>query len=159
MLERAKEIPNISLKTPYVPEEFVAGDDGEIAKVRLRHAETGEVEDLEVGGAFVAIGHTPFGARSRPGRDRRAGLRAHPGRLHPHQPRPASPRSATWWTTLPAVTAAGTGCMGALDAEWYLRDTPPSPEAHWAGRSGEEAMGLTGICDIGRVALTFRCRV
>jgi hypothetical protein len=26
--------------------------------------------------------------------------------------------------------------MGALDAEWYLRDTPPSPEAHWAP-SGE----------------------
>ena len=35
-----------------------------------------------------------------------------------------------------AVTAAGTGCMGALDAEWYLRDTPPSPEAHWQ-RGGE----------------------
>ena len=35
-----------------------------------------------------------------------------------------------------AVTAAGTGCMGALDAEWYLRDTPPSPEAHWL-RGGE----------------------
>ena len=33
-----------------------------------------------------------------------------------------------------AVTAAGTGCMGALDAEWYLRDTPPSPEAHWHAR-------------------------
>jgi thioredoxin reductase (NADPH) len=31
-----------------------------------------------------------------------------------------------------AVTAAGTGCQAALDAEWYLRDTPPSPEAHWA---------------------------
>ena len=30
-----------------------------------------------------------------------------------------------------AVTAAGSGCKGALDAEWYLRDTPPSPEAHW----------------------------
>ncbi len=36
-----------------------------------------------------------------------------------------------------AVTAAGTGCMGALDAEWYLRDTPPSPEAHWAGKAGQ----------------------
>jgi thioredoxin reductase (NADPH) len=30
-----------------------------------------------------------------------------------------------------AVTAAGTGCQAALDAEWYLRDTPPSAEAHW----------------------------
>jgi thioredoxin reductase (NADPH) len=36
-----------------------------------------------------------------------------------------------------AVTAAGTGTMGALDAEWYLRDTPPSPEAHWYGHAGE----------------------
>ena len=36
-----------------------------------------------------------------------------------------------------AVTAAGTGCMGALDAEWYLRDVPPSPEAHWSGMAGE----------------------
>ena len=40
-----------------------------------------------------------------------------------------------------AVTAAGTGCMGALDAEWYLRDTPPSPEAHWAGKAGEALEG------------------
>ncbi len=39
-----------------------------------------------------------------------------------------------------AVTAAGTGCMGALDAEWYLRDTPPSPEAHWA--SGGEPVEI-----------------
>jgi thioredoxin reductase (NADPH) len=31
-----------------------------------------------------------------------------------------------------AVTAAGSGCEAALDAEWYLRDTPTSPEAHWA---------------------------
>src|SRR3954468_22454668 len=59
MLDRAKEQPNISLKTPFVPEEFVAGDDGKLASIRLRNAETGAEESLEVGGAFVAIGHTP----------------------------------------------------------------------------------------------------
>ena len=36
-----------------------------------------------------------------------------------------------------AVTAAGTGTKGALDAEWYLRDTPgPDPEAHWGTQTG-----------------------
>ena len=48
-----------------------------------------------------------------------------------------------------AVTAAGTGCMGALDAEWYLRDTPPSPEAHWAGRAGEAQEGEPAKAEAG----------
>ncbi len=139
MLERAKAVPNISLKTPYVPEEFVAGDDGKLARVRLRHAETGEVEEMEVGGAFVAIGHTPRSelvrdqvdtddhgyvlTRERSTRTNLAGVFA-VGDLVDH-------------TYRQAVTAAGTGSMGALDAEWYLRDLPPSPEAHWFGKAGE----------------------
>src|SRR6185369_15696604 len=32
MLDRAKEKPNISVKTPFIPEEFVAGEDGKLAK-------------------------------------------------------------------------------------------------------------------------------
>src|SRR3954468_7128939 len=59
MFERAKEQGNISFKTPYAPEEFVAGEDGKLAKVRLRNAETGEEEQIEADGAFVAIGHIP----------------------------------------------------------------------------------------------------
>jgi hypothetical protein len=31
--------------------------------------------------------------------------------------------------------------MGALDAEWYLRDMPPSPEAHWYGQAGAAEAG------------------
>jgi thioredoxin reductase (NADPH) len=139
MLDRARERDNISLKTPYVPEEFIAGDGGKIAKVRLRNAETGDIEEMEVGGAFVAIGHTPRSelvhdqvevddggyvvTRDGSTRTNLAGVFA-VGDLVDH-------------TYRQAVTAAGTGCMGALDAEWYLRDTPPSPEADWAGGAGQ----------------------
>jgi thioredoxin reductase (NADPH) len=138
MLDRARKEPNITFKTPYVPEEFVAGDDGKLAKVRLRNVETEDVEDLEVGGAFVAIGHTP---RSELVADQ---LETDEGGYVITQP--GSTRTALGGvfavgdlvdhTYRQAVTAAGTGCMGALDAEWYLRDTPPSPEAHWQ-RGGE----------------------
>ncbi len=139
MVERAREQDNISFKTPYVPEEFFAGDDGRLARVRLRHATTGEAEELEVGGAFVAIGHTPRSelvgdqveideggyvlTRDGSTRTNLGGVFA-VGDLVDH-------------TYRQAVTAAGTGCMGALDAEWYLRDLPPSPEAHWAGKAGQ----------------------
>src|SRR5687768_9311589 len=59
MLDRARERQNIDFKTPYVPEEFIAGDDGKLRAVRLSHVDSGETEELEVGGAFVAIGHIP----------------------------------------------------------------------------------------------------
>jgi len=138
MLDRAKQQPNIHLKTPYVPEEFLAGDDDKIRAIRLRNADTGDTEELEVGGAFVAIGHIPRSelvevqvdtddegyvlTEGKSTRTNLAGVFA-VGDLVDR-------------TYRQAVTAAGTGCMGALDAEWYLRDTPPSPEAHWQ-RGGE----------------------
>ncbi len=139
MEERAAQQGNIEFKTPFVVEEFVAGDDGKLATARLRNTETDEVEDIPVGGAFVAIGHTPrselvegqvdtdedgYVKVDEPStRTKLAGVFA-VGDLVDH-------------TYRQAVTAAGSGTKGALDAEWYLRDTPPSPEAHWAGRAGE----------------------
>src|SRR3954449_2346247 len=139
MEERARDRDNITFKTPYVPEEFLAGDDGKLAKIRIRRAGTGDTEELEVGGAFVAIGHTPRSelvagqvdtddagyviTEGKTTRTNLAGVFA-VGDLVDHIYRQA-------------VTAAGTGTMGALDAEWYLRDVPPSPEAHWSGIAGE----------------------
>jgi thioredoxin reductase (NADPH) len=138
MLDRAREQDNISFKTPYVPEEFLAGDDGKLRAVRLRQADTGDTEELEIGGAFIAIGHIPRSelvegqvdtddegyvlTEGKSTRTKLGGVFA-VGDLVDR-------------TYRQAVTAAGTGCMGALDAEWYLRDTPPSPEAHW--RAGGE---------------------
>jgi thioredoxin reductase (NADPH) len=138
MRDRAGEQPNIEFKTPFVPEEFLAGEDGKLRAIRLRNAETSETEELEVGGAFIAIGHLPRSelvagqvetdeegyvlTEDKSTRTKLAGVFA-VGDLVDR-------------TYRQAVTAAGTGCMGALDAEWYLRDTPPSPEAHWM-RGGE----------------------
>jgi thioredoxin reductase (NADPH) len=138
MLERAKAVPNISLKTPYVPEEFVAGDDGKLAKVRLRHAETGEHEDVEAGGAFVAIGHTPRSelVSDQIATDEHGYVLTREGSTRTDLAGVFAVGDLVDHTYRQAVTAAGTGCMGALDAEWYLRDIPPSPEAHWYGKAG-----------------------
>jgi thioredoxin reductase (NADPH) len=130
MQDRARAIDNIEFKTPYVPEEFVAGDDGALDHIRVRHAETGETEELKVGGAFVAIGHIP-------------GSELVAGQVDLHDNgyvKVAEPSTRTNlagvfaigdlvdFTYRQAVTAAGSGTRGALDAEWYLRDTPPTDE-------------------------------
>jgi thioredoxin reductase (NADPH) len=138
MLERAQETPNISFKTPYVPEEFVAGDDGKLASIRLRNAESGEEESLEVGGAFVAIGHTPRSelVSDQVSTDENGYVVTEAGSTRTKLGGVFAVGDLVDHTYRQAVTAAGTGCMGALDAEWYLRDTAPSPEAHWQ-RGGE----------------------
>jgi thioredoxin reductase (NADPH) len=134
MLERARERDNIEFLTPYVPKEFVAGDDGKIAKLRVAHAETGEEKELEVGGAFIAIGHRP---RSELVEDQ-VGVNEN-GYVEVSEPSTKTKLDGVFavgdlvdHVYRQAVTAAGSGCKGALDAEWYLRDSPPDPEAHWA---------------------------
>jgi thioredoxin reductase (NADPH) len=127
MVERAREHENISFKTPYVPEEFVAGDDGKIAVVRLRHATTGEVEEVEAGGAFVAIGHTPRSelVRDQVSVDEAGYVLTRDGSTRTNLAGVFAVGDLVDHTYRQAVTAAGTGCMGALDAEWYLRDALP----------------------------------
>jgi thioredoxin reductase (NADPH) len=126
MLERARGIENIEWMTPYVPEEFVASDKNALGHARLRHAETGETVDVPVEGVFIAIGHEPQSqlvagqvdvddegyviTEGRSTRTKRPGAFA-AGDVVDH-------------TYRQAVTAAGSGTQAALDAEWYLRDTP-----------------------------------
>jgi thioredoxin reductase (NADPH) len=151
MLERARERDNIRFKTPFVTEEFVSGGDGKLARVRLRNAETGETEEIEVGGAFVAIGHTPRSelVRDQVETDDGGYVITRDGSTRTNLAGVFAVGDLVDHTYRQAVTAAGTGCMGALDAEWYLRDTPPSPEAHWVstretGEPGTAAVGAGG---------------
>ena len=130
MQDRAKEQANISFKTPYVPEEFIAGDSGALERVRLRNAETDEVEEVEVGVAFVAIGHIPGSALVEGQVDLHDN-----GYVKVAEPSTKTNLAGVFaigdlvdFTYRQAITAAGSGCRGALDAEWYLRDTPPTDE-------------------------------
>jgi thioredoxin reductase (NADPH) len=148
MLERAKAMDNIEFKTPYAPEAFLDGDGPFKRIARLKSLETGAVEDVEIGGAFIAIGHEPQseivdgviavddeGYVEVDGRSTRTNMPGvfAAGDLVDH-------------TYRQAITAAGSGCQAALDAEWYLRDTPqiPTPpslaegdlaEAQWAPKA------------------------
>jgi thioredoxin reductase (NADPH) len=140
MFERAKERDNIGLKTPFVAEEFVGGDGGRLDHVRLRNVESGETEDVEVEGAFVAIGHIPKSeiVEGQVDTDENGYILTEGDSTRTNLAGVFAVGDVVDHTYRQAVTAAGSGCKGALDAEWYLRDTPPSPEAHWA-HGGEPA--------------------
>jgi thioredoxin reductase (NADPH) len=133
MRSRAEERPNISFKTPFVPEEFIRGDDGKLDRVRLRNADSGETEEIPAEGAFVAIGHIPRSevVEGQVETDENGYIVTQAGSTQTNLAGVFAVGDVVDHTYRQAVTAAGTGCMGALDAEWYLRDTPPSPEAHW----------------------------
>ena len=134
MLDRARDTDNIELVTPYVIERFEAGDgDGSLGRAVLANTEGGEDRVVEVDGAFIAVGHRPNSelvegqvdvdqngyvmVDGRSSRTKLAGVFAAGDLIDP--------------VYRQAVTAAGSGCAAALDAEAYLRDTPLDAEAHW----------------------------
>jgi thioredoxin reductase (NADPH) len=145
MLERTQEKENIDFKTPFIPEEFVAGEGGKLEKIQLRNAETGEQEELEATGAFVAIGHIPRSevVKGQVDTDEDGYIRVEPGSTRTNLAGVFAVGDVVDRTYRQAVTAAGTGCMGALDAERFLRDSPPPVEAHWFP-GGEPAEIATG---------------
>ncbi len=82
MLERARAIPNIEWLTPYAVGEFLPGDDGSLGRAVLAHTDGGPDREIEITGAFIAIGHEPQSQLVAGQLDaRRERLRAHPGPL------------------------------------------------------------------------------
>jgi thioredoxin reductase (NADPH) len=128
MLDRTRATANIDVRTPFTPEEFIAGDDGKLAAVRMRNLEDDTTEDVAVGGAFVAIGHIPRSelVRDQVETDAEGYVVTHGGSTRTAKAGVFAVGDLVDHTYRQAVTAAGSGCMGALDAERYLRDTPPA---------------------------------
>jgi thioredoxin reductase (NADPH) len=133
MRDRALAVDNIDTLTPYAPLEFVAGEDGKLATVRMRQSETGEESEIEATGAFVAIGHVPRSevVKGQVDTDEDGYIKVDAGSTRTNLEGVFAVGDVVDHTYRQAVTAAGTGCMGALDAERYLRDSAPPVEAHW----------------------------
>jgi thioredoxin reductase (NADPH) len=133
MLERARQTENIEFLTPYVVEEFVSGDDGVLGHARLRHVETGETRDLPISGCFIAVGHEPQSGivEGIVETDENGYVVTEGKSTRTKVPGMFAAGDVVDHTYRQAVTAAGSGCQAALDAEWYLRDTPgvPTPES------------------------------
>jgi thioredoxin reductase (NADPH) len=133
MLERARANENIEFLTPYVVEEFLPGDNGALDRARLLNTETGETRELPMSGAFIAIGHMPQAeiVRGIVETDENGYVITDGRSTRTNVPGAFASGDLVDHTYRQAVTAAGSGCMAALDAEWYLRDNPavPTPAA------------------------------
>jgi thioredoxin reductase (NADPH) len=123
MLDRARTNEKVEFVTPAVVEEILPHVNGHVGSVRLRNPETNATKELELDGVFVAIGHDPNTAvfRGKLEMDSNGYLISLNGSK----------------TTIPgvfvagdvqdhryrqAVTAAGSGCMAAMDAEKFLEE-------------------------------------
>jgi thioredoxin reductase (NADPH) len=133
MLDRARNSENIELLTPYVVQSFQPGDNGSLAKAVLEDTSDGSTRELEIDGAFVAIGHQPNShlVEGQVKTDENGYVEVEARSTLTGVPGVFAAGDLTDHTYRQAVTAAGSGCMAALDAEVYLRDTPIDPEAHW----------------------------
>jgi thioredoxin reductase (NADPH) len=103
-------------------EGFVAGDNGTLHHIELVDTVTGEKSTLEVDGAFVAIGHAPSTElfKDKLELDDSGYLVVEPGTPKTAIPGVFACGDVMDHTYRQAVTAAGTGCMAALDAERFL---------------------------------------
>jgi thioredoxin reductase (NADPH) len=140
MLDRASNHDKIEFVTPAVVEEVLAGDDGKMRAVLIRDLDTGETRAIEASGLFVAIGHDPTTALflDQLDHDEAGYLVTKPGSTQTNVPGVFAAGDVQDHTYRQAVTAAGSGCMAALDAERWLAAleghegtalTAPRPEA------------------------------
>jgi thioredoxin reductase (NADPH) len=141
MLERAREQANIELLTPYTVKELVAGENGALGHALLIHAETGEEREVPISGAFIAVGHEPQSGlvRGLLDVDENGYVVTEGKSTRTKLPGVFAAGDLVDHTYRQAITAAGSGCQAALDAEWYLRDTPgvPVPEGMPIGDPAE----------------------
>jgi len=128
MLERAMAHPKIELRTNTVVEEVLGVDEKEVKGLRLRDVKSGERGELAVSGLFLGIGHEPntkmFAGQIDLDEDGYIGtvnnvFTTRNGAIVPGVYACGDVQDRRYRQ---AITAAGSGCMAALEAEKYLEE-------------------------------------
>ena len=117
--------PKISVVWDHAVHEILAAGIPEtVSGVRLQHVKTGAARDVAVDGVFIAIGHTPntviFAGQVE--MDAEGYIQSVPGSTRTTVPGVFAAGDVQDKIFRQAVTAAGTGCMAALEAEKFLAE-------------------------------------
>ena len=127
MQERAMKNPKFALTLDTVVEDVLDPSQGKVTAVRLRNLKTGARWETPVDGFFVAIGHEPNTAifRGQIALHDNNYVKVEPGTTKTSVPGVFAAGDVQDFTYRQAVTAAGSGCMAALEAERYLEANVP----------------------------------
>lgn len=121
MLERAKKNPKISFMMHTAVEEII-GDGKSVTGLKLKDTRTNETREMKVQGMFVAIGHQPntkvFGGQLTT--DDAGYIKTKPGTTYTNVEAVFAAGDVQDPHYRQAISAAGTGCMAAIDAERWL---------------------------------------
>jgi len=128
MQERAFENPKISFVWDSVVEDILDPKQGKVTGVLLRNLKTGALMERQVDGLFVAIGHQPNTTVFKGQIDLLPNdyVKVVPGTTQTSVPGVFAAGDVQDFVWRQAITAAGTGCMAALEAERYLEVTLPA---------------------------------
>ncbi|TDG00931.1 thioredoxin-disulfide reductase [Paenibacillus piri] len=130
MQNRARANDKISWSLDRTPLEVMAGERG-VTGLKARNNETGLEEIIEADGVFIAIGHTPntkfLGGQLTT--DEQGYLLVKPGTTEMNIPGVFACGDVQDSRYRQAISAAGTGCMAALDCERFLDEAPLHAEA------------------------------
>jgi thioredoxin reductase (NADPH) len=122
MQQRVINTPNIEIHWNSETEEIL-GDDSGVTGARIVNKKTGEKKNLTVQGFFLAIGHKPNTDifKGFIDMDETGYIKVQPGSTKTNVEGVFAVGDAADKVYRQAITAAGTGCMGALDAEKFLQ--------------------------------------
>ncbi|MBN8578401.1 MAG: thioredoxin-disulfide reductase [Cytophagales bacterium] len=121
MQQRVLNTPNIQIHWNTATDE-ITGDESGVTGVRLVDTRTGEKSEIKVQGFFLAIGHQPNTGifKGQLAMDESGYLKVEPGTTKTNVEGVFAVGDVADRIYRQAITAAGSGCMGALDAEKYL---------------------------------------